>query len=306
MKLSDCLNEWLVDLRVNNYAHSTITQASGYNGYFIRFLAKGYNVTCSEEIERTQIRFFIRHILKKKHHQTGRNMTAGSRLSFIFSVKQFIKYLQLQGQLEEDYLWMFEEIKLTPKSPGSYLTEKEVGKVIEVIPENTLRGFRDRTIFELFYCAGLRRREALELGVYDINFDDRKIFVRQGKGKKGRYVPMGESLAAYLGEYLIKVRPKLLKGNMQTEQVFVSERGEAISYVGLYKVIKRLSDSSGVVFSPHVLRHTFATHLLKNGASIVYIKELLGHERLSTTEVYTKVFPEDLKRIVREYHPRWS
>ena len=91
-------------------------------------------------------------------------MTAGSRLSFIFSVKQFVKYLQLQGQLEEDYLWMFEEIKLTPKSPGSYLTEKEVGKVIEVIPENTLRGFRDRTIFELFYCAGLRRREALELG----------------------------------------------------------------------------------------------------------------------------------------------
>ena len=163
-------------------------------------------------------------------------------------------------------------------------------------------GKRDRAILELLYGAGIRLGEAVRADVSDLDLRQGLLLVRNGKGKKDRVVPVGGRAALALGTYLADVRPELVK--RLESALFLSRDGARLSKIGLQAMVKRHGQAIGLHVSPHTLRHTCATHLLRGGADIRHVQELLGHRSLQTTALYTRVAIEDLRQVLARAHPR--
>ena len=161
-----------------------------------------------------------------------------------------------------------------------------------------------RQIIELMYSAGLRVSEITNLRLNDIDIDEGFIRIK-GKGSKERIVPLGSVAKNILNRYLMEVRPKLVK-KMNTDYLFLNWRGGRLSRVSVWKIIKFYARKAGIKkeISPHTLRHSFATHLLNNGADLRSVQELLGHSSIATTQIYTHLNYEKLKKFHLEYHPR--
>jgi len=191
------------------------------------------------------------------------------------------------------------------------LSQEDVEKLIETCPKNTPEGLRDRVILELLYGSGLRISEVLGLGLTDID-EEEGICVVRGKGNKQRVLPVGDMALDALRIYLAKGRPLLLKGRVLTRTkgprnpIFVTRRGTVISRQGFFKNLKKYALMAGLNpdISPHKLRHSFATHMIENGADLRTVQELLGHEDISTTEVYTHVSQKHLRAAFLKSHPR--
>lgn len=165
-------------------------------------------------------------------------------------------------------------------------------------------GLRDRTILEVMYASGLRISEVIKLD--EDNIDLPIAYVRCfGKGGKERIVPLGRTAIQFLKQYKKSARPKLLKNGRLTNRLFISRQGSEFSRTGLWKVIKKYGQKAGIPkLTPHLLRHSFATHLLEHGADLRSIQEMLGHSSIATTQIYTSIAKEGLKRIHKKYHPR--
>ncbi|MEO0447151.1 MAG: tyrosine-type recombinase/integrase, partial [Verrucomicrobiota bacterium] len=166
-------------------------------------------------------------------------------------------------------------------------------------------GMRDRTIIELFYSSGLRLTELVQLGIDQVNLEERMIRV-QGKGGKVRLVPMGKRAKASLLDYLEKERPALANEGSGHE-VFLSNHGRRLTRQRIWQMLKERAAEAGLdpqLIHPHVLRHSFATHLLENGADLRVIQEMLGHADIGTTQMYTHVDAKRLKEVHRTFHPR--
>lgn len=185
-----------------------------------------------------------------------------------------------------------------------FLTFNEVSHLINSIDTESLKGQRDATIIEMLYACGLRVSECSELELSDINFNERILRVI-GKGDKERIVPFYESFAQTLLNYGEKVRPVLLKGQVHSK-LFVNMRGNPLTQRGIQLITEQAGLMAGlrIRVHPHVLRHSFATHLLDNGADLRFVQELLGHENLSTTQIYTHVSMDRLKKVYEASHPR--
>jgi len=218
-------------------------------------------------------------------------------------VKTFCDYLTANDFLKIPYRAIFDVKHKRRVLTQNLLTESQIREVLSLPNEATCYGFRDKVLFETAYGTGIRRGEIIGLEIYDLNFEEKTIFIRQGKGKKDRVVPLGKYLERYLKEYLEKVRPFLLK-NMVTNRLFLTRQGEPMSYYSIWKLMKKYSRRSGIKFSCHTFRHSFATHMLKHGAGLFYIQRILGHTDPATTQIYTHIYPVDLKRAVLAKHPR--
>jgi len=170
--------------------------------------------------------------------------------------------------------------------------------------QKTSLGFRDKAMFELMYATGIRVSEIINLSLMQVNLNQGTIRVL-GKGSKERLIPMGEYANDYLLEYLNNHRIKLLKNN-QSHFLFLSNRGKNMSRQAFWYCVKKYAAECGIypLPSPHVLRHSFATHLLNNGADLRVVQMLLGHTNISTTQIYTLVAKEKLKKIHQKHHPR--
>ena len=200
----------------------------------------------------------------------------------------------------------FESI-IQPKIESSVpkpISEKQITKLLEAPDVKTPLGFRDKTMFELMYATGMRVSEIINLNVMQINLNQGTIRV-VGKGGKERLTPMGEYAADYLSEYLKFHRKKLIK-NKQSKFLFLSNRGKDMSRQAFWYCVKKYAAQCGIypLPSPHMLRHSFATHLLNNGADLRVVQLLLGHKNISTTQIYTLVAKEKLKKIHQKHHPR--
>lgn len=183
-----------------------------------------------------------------------------------------------------------------------YLSEEEAAQVMETPSPNTLLGVRDRAILELFYSTGIRLRELAGVRLDALDLEGKLIRVL-GKGARERLVPIGGFAQIALKRYLER-RPELLIGD-KTNRLFLSREGKPLSPSGIQgRVVRAIQKVTGRRLSPHVLRHTFATHLLDAGADLKAVKELLGHASLSTTQIYTHVSVERLKKAYRQAHPR--
>jgi integrase/recombinase XerD len=195
--------------------------------------------------------------------------------------------------------------RIPQRLPHGTLSARQANKLLSSCNLKTHLGLRDRAVLETLYCSGLRATECRKLAEGDIDFAEGWITVRHGKGGKERIVPLGKGAAYYLSEYLQKSRPALL-GEKTHDFVFVTRYGAPLSYDALNMLVARAARTAGLRpgLTPHGLRHTCATVMLKGGADIRHIQELLGHSSLTSTQIYTKVEISDLKKVHARCHPR--
>ena len=191
------------------------------------------------------------------------------------------------------------------KALPKFLSTDEVDKLLAAPDTSDPRGIRDRALIELFYATGLRVSEMVSLRQQDLNLESGYLTCT-GKGRKQRLVPIGDEASAWLTRYLKESRPALLK-KRSSPKLFVNARGGAgLTRVGLWKILKEYGTQAGIGsrLSPHVLRHSFATHLLERGADLRAIQMMLGHSDLSTTQIYTHILDARLRAVYDKFHPR--
>jgi len=221
---------------------------------------------------------------------------------YLSTFRAFYKFL-----LEEKAVAIDPTVHITtPKTvlnPPEYLTLEEVEILLSMPEESTVLGCRDKTMLELMYSCGLRVSEVVALKLSSIHFQEKYILV-YGKGRKERIVPFGTRAQELLKDYMERARSGLLKGKM-TDVLFLNFRGDQLSRKGLWKIIKGYANMSGIRknIKPHILRHSFATHLIQNGADLRIVQELLGHADISTTQIYTHLDRGTLIDLHRKYHP---
>ena len=234
-------------------------------------------------------------------------------------VKKSLKISTLNRKIsaiKKFYLWMDRE-KYISSNPSSrikglkfsqklafVLTENQLSNLFSIPNTETSNGVRDRTILELMYASGLRVSELVGLKYTDCLLSEKAVLV-SGKGRKERVVPFGDETLFWIEQYLSSSRPKLLK-NKSSDFFFVGKGGGKLSRQFIWKLVRKLGAQIGLenYCTPHTFRHTFATHLLNNGADLRAIQLLLGHADISTTQIYTKIALDNLKQIYAKHHPR--
>jgi len=224
----------------------------------------------------------------------------------LVTLRNFFRFAQIQDLIPEDPSTNLESPKIRRHLPG-YLRLEEVEKLLEQPDSGTPTGLRDRAMLEVLYSTGLRVSELIGLGVSDL--DSKVGCVRCiGKGDKERIVPVGKKALTMVDKYLREGRPQLLRNARASAgpALFVNRRGVALSRVGVWKILSAYGRRAGlrVALTPHMLRHSFATHLLERGADLRSVQLMLGHADISTTQIYTHVVEERLKQIYKAHHPR--
>jgi len=232
---------------------------------------------------------------------SGRSPRSVAR--WLVAVRGFYGWLAADAAIAEDPTARLEAPR-TWKTLPKVLDGADVARLLEAPDRATPRGTRDAAMLELLYATGLRASELTGLTLGDLHLDAGYLRC-VGKGSKERVVPMGTPAGAAVSAYLESGRPALLKGR-RSETLFVGRGGAPLTRQGFWKLIKSYGRRAGIraALSPHVVRHSFATHLLENGADLRAVQMLLGHSDISTTQIYTHVNRERLKRLYRDFHPR--
>jgi integrase/recombinase XerD len=248
-------------------------------------------------LTRPELEAFVRELMSG-------NYAPRSVARLVACVRGFYKFLVLDRRLEESPAVDLHAPRAWPALP-TYLAVEEVDKLLEAPDTQTPRGLRDRAMIEVLYATGLRVSELVHLKAADLHLDAGYLSC-VGKGSKERLVPLGEQAIDWVRRYLREGRGVLLKGRTSPWLFVNGPRGVPLTRVGFWKLLKRYGASVGVArtLSPHVLRHSFATHLLERGADLRAIQMMLGHADLSTTQIYTHVLEARLRAVYDKFHPR--
>lgn len=248
-------------------------------------------------IQYENLQEYIFNLSKKKFSER-------SQARWISSIKAFFKYLVEDEFRKDNPATLLEGPKLGLYLPDT-LTLPDINKIIGAIELDSDLGKRNQCIIEVLYGCGLRVSELIELKISNINFQENYIKVL-GKGKKIRFVPLADYTATLLLNYISEIRSKIRVSKRYEDTLFLNSRGTSMSRVIVFLIIKELTDKAGVSkkISPHTFRHSFATHLLQNGADLRYIQEMLGHSSITSTEIYTHLKTEELRDVILNYHPR--
>jgi integrase/recombinase XerD len=222
---------------------------------------------------------------------------------YLSGFRQFYRWLVREGSIHDDPTQLIESPKLGRGLPKA-LSEPQVTRLLEAPQATTALGLRDRTMLELMYASGLRVSELVGLELSRLNLNQGVVRI-MGKGGKERLVPLGEEAISWLQRYLREARPELMKGQ-SSPQVFVTARKSGMTRQAFWYAIRKHAQAAGISqrVSPHMLRHSFATHLLNHGADLRVVQLLLGHSDLSTTQIYTHIAREGLKQLHSKHHPR--
>ncbi|MEH7792463.1 site-specific tyrosine recombinase XerD [Bacillus safensis] len=245
-------------------------------------------------------RLHIIHYLKQLKEEGKSSKTSVRHLS---SIRSFHQFLLREKVTTDDPSWNIETQK-TERTLPKVLSLGEVEKLLDTPIQHTPFDYRDKAMLELLYATGIRVSEMLDLTLADVHLT--MGFVRCfGKGRKERIVPIGEAAASAIEEYLEKGRSKLLK-KQPSDALFLNHHGKKMSRQGFWKNLKKRAIEAGIQkeLTPHTLRHSFATHLLENGADLRAVQEMLGHADISTTQIYTHVTKTRLKDVYHKFHPR--
>ncbi len=262
---------------------------------FLDFV-EGRGIRSFRQVTRGDVLAFLKEL-------QGRGLSVRSVSRALISLRGLFRFLLLEGHLEEDPVEEM-EIPRPPRSLPHVLSLQEVERILEAPDPGTPLGVRDRAMLELLYATGMRVSELAGLAPEGV--DIQVGFVRvKGKGDKERVIPIGEVARERLDIYLREGRPRLLKGR-ESPYLFVNRQGRGLSRQGIWKLIKRYALQAGVLtpITPHTLRHSFATHLLERGADLRFVQVMLGHADIGTTQIYTHLNQEYLRKIYQQYHPR--
>jgi integrase/recombinase XerC len=248
-----------------------------------------------EQVTKNQVRFFLSELIRH-----GMSKSSVSRK--LASLRSFFGFLEKQGFIQNNPTITIAAPKLEKRLP-QYLHESEIDQSIHLIDSKSATGIRNRAILELFYGTGMRLSELVNLDLQDLDLRGGTVRV-QGKGGKQRILPIGQMVFKTLRAYM--VNRNHFSPAIENKALFLNFRGERISSRGVQELVRKtLSEGSEKRrLSPHMLRHSFATHLLDHGADLLAVKELLGHASLSTTQVYTHLTRDRLKQIYKQAHPR--
>lgn len=254
-------------------------------------------ITAIQEVGFSVARRFITYLYKKGLSRSSINRK-------ISALRSFFRFLVGEGFVEDNPFLLI-SLQRKPKKMPRFLQEEEIAALFDAIDRSTVLGQRNYAIIDLLYGCGLRVSELVNLDLDDILWDLNVLSIH-GKGNKERYVPLNDTTKGTLLEYVLKTRPQLaMVSRSNTIAVFLNHRGKRLTTRGVRDILNRvIQEAAGISnLSPHMLRHSFATHLLNHGADIRSVQALLGHESLSTTQIYTHVSRERLKDIYLQAHP---
>ena len=255
------------------------------------------NKTNPEHITLTHLRLFIVWV-----NELG--MVPSSQARILSGIKSFYKYLLMEDMIKSDPSELLESPKIQRKLPDT-LSINDINKLIDAIDVSKPEGGRNKAILEVLYGCGLRVSELTELKLSNLYLDIEFIKV-VGKGSKERLVPIGGPAVKALKIWIDNIRVHIPIKKGEEDMVFLNRRGARLSRVYIFMVIKQLAELTGInkTISPHTFRHSFATHLVEGGADLRAVQEMLGHESITTTEIYTHLDREYLKGTIIQYHPR--
>ena len=288
--------------------------------YFVKYL-QGTDVESLSDISRDtihQYQMFLYNVKKKD----GNPLSLGTQLCRLSIIRTFFRFLLRRGYLLYDPADSLELPRKEKVLPRTIMSKKEVFKLLSQPDCDTPLGLRDKTILEVLYSTGIRNSELTGLAVFDIDISNQELRVRQGKGRKDRALPLGGIAARYLDEYIRVARPHFIgmrdkyvlnkpgqnrdKLERENSLLFFSYIGKKLSRTVLSSMVRHYARKAKLTkrTTPHGIRHTFATHMLRGKASIRHIQEMLGHACLETTQLYTQVELSDLKKEHKRCHPR--
>jgi site-specific recombinase XerD len=305
MEKEELLLKFKEDLKTKNYSPKSI---DSYNDCLKRFFAyvggscperpAGVEGKSLKELNREDILNYQLYLKRSKY-------SPYTVERYMHSVKGFYKYLEEIFYILVNPCDNLILNKVSVKIP-IVLTENEVKRILNQPNTSTLIGIRDRAVLEVLYSTGIRIGEISKVTIYDMDLSSGFLRVNKGKYSKDRFVPLTKAACVYLKEYINKVRPRYTKNRLKETVLFMGMKGKRINKVIIERFIKRYAKGAGIRkrVTAHTFRHTFATHLLDNDVDIFKIQKLLGHSRVSTTQIYTKVSPKQIKRTHSRYHPR--
>jgi len=237
-------------------------------------------------------------------HALAQQVNARSQARIVSGLRRFFQYLIVEGYIETNPMALVELPKLGRKLPDT-LSVDDINRLIAAIDLSKPEGERNRAILETLYGCGLRVSELTQLRLSQLFFEEGYVLV-QGKGDKQRFVPLAEYTAKYLSLYIKEVRPHMPRQRGAEDVVFLNRRGGALTRAMIFTIIRQLAAQIGLhkTISPHTFRHSYATHLLENGADLRQIQALLGHESITTTEVYVHLDRSHLQQVLERFHPR--
>ena len=227
-----------------------------------------------------------------------------SQARLISGLKGFFNYLVFEEYRKTNPLTLIEAPKMGRKLPDT-LSEGEINQIINQIDLSSPQGERNKAILETLYGCGLRVSELISIKISDLFFEEGFIKVT-GKGNKQRFVPVGNHTIKHINLYRNQVRVHHVVKEEAKDTLFLNRRGNALTRAMIFTIIKRLVSKAGILknVSPHTFRHSFATHLLSNGADLRAIQQMLGHESITTTEIYTHIDTTHLAKMIHQFHPR--
>ena len=293
---------YLEALAVRNHTSDTIEGRRDALKFFLLW-AHERELRHPSEITKPILESHQRHLWRWRK-KNGKPLGVSTQRGRLGTLRDFFSWLTKQNLIPANPASEIELPRPEKRLPKEPLGLHEIGAVLAVPDIGDPLGLRDRAMLELFYSAGLRRSELARLGLHDLNRERHTLQIRQGKGSKDRVVPVGERALHWLERYLDEVRPRLLLDAHQTA-LFLTSYGEPFNPDVISRMVTKYLKKAeiGRPGSCHLIRHTCATHMLEGGADIRFIQQLLGHEKLETTAIYTQVSIERLKAVHRQTHP---
>ncbi len=299
----------------DNYQLSTRLSLEGFAGWLEkRRVVEAIGAAETERLEKAgeplpQMIFAARevtlhHISDYLAHSKRRGLSAASIKLIVVAIRIFFRWLQLRGRIPRDVSEHIPPPRIERYLPET-LNELQVDRLLDGVDVNAPRGLRDRAMLELLYASGLRVSELVNAKLELLDLENRMIRVT-GKGNKTRIVPVGKKACDAIREYLARGRPESVTKKTGSEIFLSSRGGRKLTTVRVWQIVKEVAKRAGIDVNvyPHLLRHSFATHLLSNGADLRIIQEMLGHADISTTQVYTHVDQRHLKSVHLKFHPR--
>ena len=307
--IPELIEQYAVYLRALNRVPRTVTAYTVWLRRFFAF-AKAHGVAHVADVTHALIREYQRHESQLINHK-GHISTVVVQNQHLGCVCWFFKFLHVEGYIAHNPAQHLELARAPRRLPRAILSPAEMKKLLRQPNVNTLLGYRDRAIMEVLYSTGIRRQELLNLTVEDVDLEAGVIYVRQGKGGKDRVVPLGRVAARFVETYINGLREmflnmRLADNRLDTRRLFLSRRGTPLGEVSLTKRIDIHARAAGLSqkVTPHLFRHTCATHMVRNRANLRHVQEMLGHLHLNTTEQYLHLTITDLKEAHHKFHPR--
>jgi integrase/recombinase XerD len=305
---SDSRGFWLLmlehidHLKMRNYAADTIRLRAFYLRSFALWCLDR-DLACPAQITKPILESYQRWLYRYRKNN-GQPLSWRSQTSHLTQLNQFFRYLVKFNHLPFNPAADLELPKQPKSLPKAILSSDEVERVLATPDTTTTLGLRDRAILETFYSSGIRRAELCRLRIEHIDVDRRAMFIEKGKGQKDRYVPVGVRALLWIARYVETARDSL-RLDPKESTLFLTRNGTPIHPDSLTEYMRRYIKTAGIQKSGacHLFRHTMATLMLENGADIRYIQEILGHERLETTQIYTRISLRKLLEVYDRTHP---